>query len=159
VRPALVAVLLLVAAALLSLGVALPARADRDAARERFAQARAQRERVRAQLALAERSGAAGRTPEAGAAAARTLRASLLHATDGLPVSAVQIEASSERGRPGARGRLSAAGRMGDVLTLADRLARGSSGVMVQQLMLVAGREGTPLVRLDVQCASGRRAP
>jgi hypothetical protein len=153
----LVGAALLIAAAGVWLGLAVPAQRERDLARSEYARAREDRERVRAQAVVAERRGAAGRTPQAGAATARALRASLLEATRGLPVGAVRLSAASAPGRVAAHGRLSAEGRMADVVSLAERLAGPDSGVLVERVDLAAARgEIGPGVRLDIEVSSVR---
>src|SRR6185295_11714274 len=112
---------LLAAALLIQLGVTLPARRSRDAAREAYAEQREERERLRAEVARLERrsSAAAGARAPAGdaAAASRALRLSLLTATRGIAIDAVEIAAQPERvGLIAARGRLSAAGSQADLL-------------------------------------------
>lgn len=152
--------LLFLAAAAVWLGVGAPARRERDRARADYARARQDRERLRAQAVALERRGTAARTPEAGAAAARALRASLLHATEGLRVGGVQIAASAGQGRVAARGRLSAQGRMADVVGLAERLVGPESGVLVERVDLGSsrGEEGRTL-RLELDALSLRSSP
>jgi hypothetical protein len=148
----IVGLLLLVAALLVHVGLTLPARRDRDSARELYAHQREERERLRAELARLERrsSAAAGaRAPEGEAAAARALRLSLLAATRGIAIDEVQIAAQPERrGLVAARGRLSAAGSQADLLRAAGRLAEPSAGLRLERLQLDAGRD-TP--RLDAE--------
>ena len=156
----LAAAVLVLLAAWLWLGVAAPARRERDAGREEFARLRAERERVRSRAAELERLAAVGRTPESGAAAARTLRRALLLSTEGAPVGAVRIAAGpAERGRVVATGRLSVEGPLEAVLGVADRLADPRSGVLVQRVVLVATSPGGPAVRLDVEGVSVRSGP
>lgn len=156
----LAAAVLVLLAAWLWLGVAAPARRERDAAREEFARLRSQRERVRSRVAELERRAAVGRTPESGAAAARALRRALLQCTEGAPVGAVHIAAGpAGRGRVVATGRLSVEGPLDAVLGVADRLADARSGVLVQRAVLVATRPGGLEVRLDVEGVSVRSGP
>jgi hypothetical protein len=151
-----VAAALLLAVALgLHLGVTLPARRQRDEARDEFARSREERERLRAQAVRLERRAAAGRAPAGAAAAARALRLSLLQAVEGLPLGAVRIGAEPGRGSAiAARGRLAAEGRQGDVLRAAARLAEPSSGVLLERVSLVEARGGA--VRLEVEAYSVR---
>lgn len=150
--------LLLVAALGLHLGVTLPARRQRDEARDEFARAREQRERLRAQTARLERRAAAGRAPSGDAAAARALRLSLLQATEGLPLEAVHIGAEAgRRGAVAARGRLVAEGRQADVLRAAGRLADPSSGVLLERVALAEARGGA--VQIEVGAFSVRDEP
>lgn len=152
--------LLLLAAAGLWLAVGVPARRARDLARAEYARAREERERVRAQAAALERRGTAGRTPEAGAAAARAMRASLLRATQGLRVGAVRIAVSAGQGRVAARGRLGAQGRMADVLSLVERLVGPASGVLVERVELGSSRaEEGSVLRLDLDAIGLRSSP
>ncbi len=150
----LAAVVVLLAAGGLWLLVTAPANRAREAAGDQLALARTQRERLRVALSAAERRGAIARTPEAGAAAARAVRASLLRATEGLAVDDVQISPSAGE-RTGASGRISAEGRMAEVVQLADRLVRDDSGVVVQRVSLTSARADSPAVRLEVDCVSG----
>jgi hypothetical protein len=155
----LAAAVLVLLAAWLWLGVAAPARRERDAAREEFASLRSQRERVRSRVAELERRAAVGRTPESGAAA-RELRRALLQCTEGAAVGAVHIAAGpAGRGRVVATGRLSVEGPLDAVLGVADRLADARSGVLVQRAVLVATRPGGLEVRLDVEGVSVRSGP
>ncbi len=152
--------LLLLAAAGLWFAVGVPARRARDLARAEYARAREERERVRAQAVALERRGTAGRTPEAGAAAARALRASLLRATQGLRVGAVRIAVSAGQGRLAARGRLGAQGRMADVLSLVERLVGPASGVLVERVELGSSRaEEGSVLRLDLDAIGVRSSP
>jgi hypothetical protein len=146
------AALLLLAALGVHLGVAVPARRERDEAREAFARARAERERLRALSAQDERRAAAGRAPGGEAAAIRTLRLSLLKATEGLPLAAVRIAAEAgHRGVVAARGRLVAEGRQADLLRAAGRLTEPSAGVRLGHVALDV-RAGA--LRLEVEAFS-----
>jgi len=132
-------------------GIAVPARQTRDEVRRDCDRAREERERLRERVAELERQGAvSGRASLSDAAAAvRALRRSLLRATAGLPVEAVQISAAAgERGAVGARGRLAAEGRLGDVLRLTTRLTSPSSGLLVERVGLA---EAHGRVRLEVE--------
>jgi hypothetical protein len=147
------AALLLLAALGVHLGVAVPARRQRDEAREAFARARAERERLRARAAQHERRAAAGRAPAGEAAAIRALRLSLLKATEGLPLAAVQISTEAgHRGGVAARGRLVAAGRQADLLRAAGRLTEPSAGVRLGHVTLLDVRSGA--LRLEVEAFS-----
>ncbi len=152
--------LLLLAASLSWLVVGAPARRSRDLARAEFERARVERERLREQAVSLERRGTAGRTPEAGAAAARVLRVSLLRATQGLRLGAVQIAASAGQGRMAAHGRLSAEGRLADLLSLGERLVGAGSGVLVERVDLgsFGGEQGRTL-RLELDAFSVRSSP
>jgi len=147
---------LLVIAGLVHLGVTLPARRTRDAAREAFARQREERERLRSRIVRLERRASVARpsAPDGDAAAARALRSALLAATHGLTIGDVQIAARPERGGgAAARGRLMATGRQADVLGVAGRLAVPDSGVMLERLELAlhSGR-----VRLEAEAISVR---
>lgn len=148
------AALLLVAALGVHLGVALPARRQRDEARDAFARGREERERLRGQAARLERRAAAGRAPAGDAAAARALRLSLLRATEGLPLGAVRISVDVGRGSVAARGRLAAEGRQADLLRAAGRLAEPSSGVLLERVALAETPGGG--VRIEVEAFSTR---
>ena len=151
----LAAALLLLTALGLHLGVAVPARRERDEAWREFARARQERERLRVQTARLERRAAAGRAPAGDAAAARALRLSLLRAIEGLPLRAVQIGAEAgHRGAVAARGRLAAEGRQADLLRATGRLAEGASGVLLERVVLVQVPGGA--VRLEVEAFSVR---
>ena len=151
-----VAAALLLAAALgLHLGVTLPARRQRDEARDEYARSREERERLRAQAVRLERRAEAGRAPAGDAAAARALRLALLQAVEGLPLGAVRIVAEAGRGSAiAARGRLAAEGRQGDVLRAAGRLAEPSSGVLLERVSFVEARGGE--IRLEVEAYTVR---
>jgi hypothetical protein len=157
VRRRVAAAVLLATALGVHLGVALPARRQRDEARDAFARGREERERLRAQAARLERRAAAGRAPAGDAAAARALRLSLLRATEGLPLGGVRISAEAVRGPVAARGRLAAEGRQADVLRAAGRLADPSSGVLLGRVGLVETPGGE--VRLEVEAFSTRGEP
>ena len=145
-----VAALLLLAALGLHLGVALPARRQRDEARDEFARRREERERLRAQVAGFERRAAAGRAPSGDAAAARALRLTLLQAAEGLPLGAVRIVAEAgHRGTVAARGRLAAEGRQVDLLRAAERLAQPSAGVLLERVGFFQASRGE--LRLEVE--------
>jgi len=153
----LAAALMLVAALGLHLGVAAPARRQRDEAREEFARLREEREGLRVQSARLQRRTAAARAPSGDAEAVRALRLSFLGAVEGLPVKAVRI--SAEAGRHGvvaARGRLAADGRQVDLLRAAGRLAEASSGVQLGNVRFTQA-PGNDL-RLEIEAFS-LRAP
>jgi len=144
---------LLLAAALVYVGLTLPARGARDEARTAFARQREERERLRAEVARLERRASAARpgAPD-GAAAARALRLSLLAATRGLLIGDVQIASHPERrGTTAARGRLGGTGRQADLLSVAGRLADPGSGVLLERLELALRPEG---VRLEADAIS-----
>ncbi len=144
------AALLLLAALGLHLGVAVPARRQRDQARDEYGRGREEREKLRAQAARIERRAAAGRAPSGDAAAARALRLSLLRAAEGLPLGAVRIVAEAgRRGPVAARGRLAAEGRQADLLRAAGRLAESSSGVLLERVALLQASGGQ--LRLEVE--------
>lgn len=151
-----VAVVLAAAAVGVHLGVSVPARRQRDEAREAFARAREERERLRAEAKHLERRAAATvRAPSGEAAAARALRLSLLGATHGFALESIRIgvEAGQRRGAA-ARGTLAAVGRQADLLRVAGRLAQPSSGVVVEQVRLAESRDGA--VRLELEAFSVR---
>lgn len=149
------AALLLVAAAGLHVGVARPARRQRDEARDEFARSREERERLRADAARLERRAAAGRAPAGDAAAIRALRLSLLRATEGLPLGAIRIAAEAGRGAAvAARGRLVAEGRQADLLRAAARLAEPSSGVLLERVALLGATDGE--IQIEVEAFSVR---
>jgi hypothetical protein len=138
-------------------GVAAPARRQRDTARDEFARVRAERERVRARAEVTSRQAEAGRTPEAGAAAARELRRSLLRATEGLSVGAIRISTSgSARGRVAASGRLTVEGPLDALLSVSDRLADPASGVLVRRVTLLEAEPGGAAVQLELEATSVR---
>jgi hypothetical protein len=150
------AVVLLLAAAAVHLGVAAPLRRERDAAREDFARAREERETLRSRASrLARQAAVTVRAPAGDAAAALALRASLLRATDGLALGSVQIGAEAgSRGAVAARGRLTAEGRQVDLLRAAGRLAEASSGVVVERVQIATSREG--VLRLELEAHTVR---
>ena len=85
----------------------------------------------------------------------RALRLSFLQALSGLPVKSVSLSAEAGRHRAvAARGSVAAEGEQADLLRLAGRLARGSSGVFLERARFVAaaGRE----VRLEIEAISPR---
>jgi len=152
----LIALGLLLAAAVVHVGLTVPARRARDEARAAFARKREERERVRGDVARLERRAHAARpqAPEGDAAAVRALRRSLLRATRGLPIGDVQIAAQPERrGGVAARGRLAAEGTQADLLRAAGRLAEPASGVVLERVQLL-GRLGK--LRLDAETISLR---
>lgn len=151
----LAAALLLVAALGLHLGVTVPARRQRDEARQEYARAREERERLRVQATRIERREAAGRAPAGDAAAARALRLSLLQASEGLPLRAVRIGTEAgHRGAVAARGRFAAEGRQADLLRAAGRLAEPTSGVLLERVVLLQAHGGE--LRLEVEALSVR---
>jgi hypothetical protein len=154
-RKPLAAALLLLAALAVHLGVGVPARRERDEAREDFARARKARESLRTQaVRLERRAVAAARAPAGDAAAARALRLALLQATEGLPLESVRIAAEAEqRGTAAARGSLVAEGRQADLLRVAGRLADPSSGILVERVRLAEWRAG---LRLELDAFSVR---
>jgi hypothetical protein len=148
---------LLLAAALVHVGVTLPARRARDDARAAFARQREERERLRGELARLERRASRARpqAPADAAAAARATRLALLAAARGLPVGELEIAARPERhGGAAARGRLAGAGAQADLLRVAGRLAQPGSGVVLERLALSLGPGGT--LRLEAETASLR---
>lgn len=152
-----VAAFLLLAALGLHLGIASPARRQRDAARGEFARLREERERVRVQVARLQRPAGSARAPRSDAEAARALRRSLLGAVEGLPLRAVRISAEAgRRGVVAARGNVTAEGGQADLLRAAGKLAEASSGVVLATVRL-ASAPGDDL-RLEVEAYS-LRAP
>jgi hypothetical protein len=147
-----VAVVLAAAAVGVHLGVTVPARRQRDEAREAFARAREERERLRAEAKHLERRAAATvRAPSGEAAAARALRLALLDATHGLALGSLRIGVEAgQRGAAAARGTLAALGRQADLLRVAERLALPSSGVVVEQVRLAESRGGALRLELEV---------
>ena len=150
----LVSLLLAVA---VHVALTLPARRERDAAREAYARQRAERERLRSELArLERRSAPAKAAPEGEAAAARALRLSLLEASRGVELVDVQIAAAPERqGAIAARGRLGASGSQAELLRAAGRLAEATSGVRLERLRLTGGASGHRLEAEAVTLRSG----
>ena len=147
-----VAVVLAVAAVGVHLGVTMPARRQRDEAREAFARAREERESLRAGAKHLERRAAATvRAPSGEAAAARALRLSLLGATHGFALESLRIGVEAgPRGAAAARGTLAAVGRQADLLRVAGRLSLPSSGVVVEQVRLAESRDGALRLELEV---------
>ena len=147
---------LLLVAAVIYLGITLPARRARDEARAAFAHEREERERLRADVARLERRATRARAsaPDGEAAAARALRRSLLAASSGLAIGGVEIASHPERGGGiAARGRLVGTGRQADVLRMAGRLAEGDSGVLLERLELTLRPEG---IRMEADAISVR---
>lgn len=153
--------------ALVILGMALAvfigfvpaARRDSAAAREAHAQAREERERLRVRLAdLGRRTtGDEGATAADGVTAARALRLAFLKATDGLDLTGVEVRASPVgRGATAARGLFAAEGRFVDILRLARRLAKPSSGLLLDRVSLGEARSG---VHLDAEAFILKEAP
>lgn len=151
-----VALVLAAAAVGVHLGVTMPARRQRDEAREAFARAREERERLRNEAKHLERRAAATvRAPAGEAAAARALRLSLLDATHGLALESIRIGVEAgQRGAAAARGTLGAVGSQANLLRVAGRLALPSSGVVVEQVRLAESRDGA--VRLELEAFSVR---
>ena len=151
----LAAALILLAALGLHLGLAAPARRQRDEAREEFARLREEREGLRAQAARLQRRAASVRAPSGDAEAVRALRLSFLGAVEGLPLRLVRINAEAGRhGVVAARGRLAAEGRQADLLRAAGRLAEASSGALLENVRL-APAPGDDL-RLEIEAFSVR---
>jgi len=155
VKRRLAAAFLLLAALGLHVGLAVPARRQRDAAREEFARRREEREGMRAQAARLQRRSASVRAPGDHAEAARALRLSFLGAVEGLPLRAVRI--SAEAGRHGvvaARGHVAAEGSQADLLRAAGTLAGASSGVLLENVRFsrVPGDD----LRLEIEAVSLR---
>jgi len=146
--------LLLLAAALVHVGLTLPARQARDEARTEFARQRAERERLRAELARLERRAARSVAPDDDAAAARALRLALLEATRGLALGEVQLASQPARqGSVAARGRVGGTGSQAELLRVAGRLAEPASGVLLERLELALGPHG---IRLEADAVSLR---
>ncbi len=151
----LAAALMLLAALGLHLGLAAPARRQRDEAREEFARLREERERLRAQAARLQRRAVSVRAPSGDAEAIRALRLSFLEAVERLPLRAVRISAEAgRRGVVAARGRLAAEGGQADLLRVAGKLAEASSGVLLETVRL-AQAPGDDL-RLEIEAFSVR---
>ena len=148
-----VALALLLAAAAGWLGLVAPARRERDRARAEYARARQERERLRGEFSGRGRRALGDVAPSDAAAAGRALRLALLRATEGLPVEAVEIAASGERGGGTARGRLSAEGEMAALLRVAERLVDPAAGVRVEHVVL-APAGVRPTLRPTVRCGS-----
>lgn len=152
--------LVLAGVALAIVVVVVPgARRERDAALEQHAQAREERERLRLRLADLSRrtTGDGGATAADGLTAARGLRLAFLRAADGLDVTGVEIQVSPVgRGSTAASGRFAAEGRFAVVLRLARRLARPSSGLLLQRVSLGEARSH---VRLEAQAFILKEAP
>jgi hypothetical protein len=152
-----VAAFLLLAALGLHLGLASPARRQRDEVREAFARLRGERESLRVQIARLQRRAILARAPRGDAEAARALRRSLLGAVEGLPLRAVRI--SVEPGRRGviaARGNVAAEGGQAALLRAAGKLAEVSSGVLLASVRLANVPGGD--LRLEIE-AFTLRAP
>ena len=142
---------LLAAALAVFVGLVPPARRDADAARQEFAEAREERERLRVRLADLSRrtTGDEGATAADGVTAARALRLAFLRATEGLDLTGVEIGVSPvSRGTMAARGLFAAEGPYVDVLRLARRLAKPSSGLLLERVSLGEARSA---VRLDAE--------
>jgi hypothetical protein len=145
---------LLTGAAALQLGVGMPARRSRDEARAAFARARQQREQLRQEvLRLETRSAEASlQDPADAAAAARTLRRTLLQSTRGLAVKSIQIAVTpGQGGRAAASGRLVAAGTLPDVLRVSGRLVQPAASFLLERVRLTDVRSQEAEVRLEVE--------
>jgi hypothetical protein len=121
------------------------ARRERDGARQRYGTARLEREQLRVRLADLGRRTSEDETATAanGASAARALRLATLRATEGLGVSGVTIDVSATpEGATAARGHLSAVGDFTVALRLVRRLARSSSGLLLDRVRLSSARLG-----------------
>lgn len=146
------ALLLVVLAAVVFATLVLPAQRARGAAQTEYARARVERQRLKVRLASLDRrtSEDQGATAADGATAVRALRRASLRATDGLPVSAVEVSTQVEsRGRVAARGRIVAEGRFVDALRFTRRLAGPSSGLLLESVRLNEAR-GTVRVEASV---------
>ena len=148
---------LLLAALGLYVGLAAPARRQRDEARAEFARLREEREGLRAQAARLQRQAASMRAPMGDAQAARALRLSFLEAVAGLPLRAVRISAEAGRhGAVAARGLVAAEGGQADLLRAAGKLAEASSSAFLETVR-IAHAPGDSL-RLEI-VAFSLRAP
>jgi hypothetical protein len=147
---------LLAAAASTWLFAGRPALAQRDRARAEYARAREERLSQRARVHSLERRAEAPRT--IGPEGAREMRLALLGATRDLGVRSVGIEAAGTA-RETIRGRLSAVGRMTEVLAVAERLARPDACLTLQRLDLTpTGPEREADIRLNVEVSGGCRS-
>ena len=153
------ALVLLVGAAVVFVTLVLPARRDRNAARDEYGLARAERQRLRVKLADVDRrtSEDLGATAADGATAVRALRQAALEATVGIPVSGVAVSTNvSARGAVAARGQLTAEGRFVDALRLTRRLAAPSSGLLLERVTLGQAGGG---VRVEASAFILRETP
>jgi hypothetical protein len=156
----LAAALLLLVAAGVHVGVTLPARRQRDEARDEFARGREERERLRAQAARLGQRAPVAQAPEGDAAAARALRQALLRATEGLDLRDVRIAATPGRRRAAAAsGWLMAEGRQADLLRAAGKLADPSSGVLLERVALTEVQDAIALRVEAYSLRAGVAAP
>jgi hypothetical protein len=142
------AALLFVASGGLYLAVVPPAHREREAAEQERRRVLAEAQRLRLRVASVSRLSREGLDARAsdGVAAVRALRAAALRATDGVSVSEVEIApAASPHGAVAARCRVKVRGRQADVLRVARRLARPSSGLLLDGVTLAASREDVVL--------------
>jgi len=137
------AALVFAGSAALYLAVVPPARREREAAEQEHRQVLEEAQRLRVRVANVSRLSREGPEVRAadGAAAVGTLRAAALRATAGIAVSGVEIgTGASPRGAVAARCRVKVHGRLADVLRVARRLARPSSGLLLDSVTLAAAR-------------------
>jgi hypothetical protein len=133
------ALLLVALAAMVYATLVLPAQQARGAAEAEYARARVDRQRLKVRLASLDRRmrEEQGATAADGATAVQALRRASLQATEGLPVSAVEVSTRLEtRGMVAARARILAEGRFVDALRFTRRLAAPSSGLLLQSVKL-----------------------
>lgn len=136
-----VASLLFLGAAALYLAVVPPAQREREAAEQEHRRVLEEAQRLRVRVANVSRLSREGLEARAadGAAAVGALRAAALRATDGVSVSDVEIAASANpRGAAAGQCRVKVRGRQADVLRVARRLARPSSGMLLSGVTLTA---------------------
>jgi len=153
------AVLLATAAAALYLAIVPPARREQAASEREYAQVHERAQQLRVRLATQRRwSGdEPGARASDGAAAVKALRSAVLRATQGIPVTGVEIAAGGKpRGAVAASARVRAEGRFADVLRVARRLAGPDSGLLLERVSLGATRDA---VRLEAQAFILREAP
>lgn len=155
---------MLVAAALLHVGVAVPARAVAAAAADEQRRLRSERREVqqglgrvqREQAARAAAARAIGAVPVPDGREAPLLRRALLASLQELPLGAVRLSVRPGRSPVGASASLSAEGALDDVVRLAGELVRPGRGLALSRARFAAAPSG---VALELDLFSLRQAP
>jgi hypothetical protein len=141
-----VAFALLLIAAGLAGGVALPLRARASALQEEARRARQQSEQLRAQLADRQRRLGALAAVE-GTNDPGSLRRSVIASLQGAPLSQVRIDVQPAKQPVAASLKLSAEGGFAEVVALSGRLARPGTGIVLARFSMSPRPAG---VRVDV---------
>jgi hypothetical protein len=156
VRGRTLAVALFLGAALVHVGLTLPARHGATAARAEHARLRGEERDLLARIASRERAAAASARAShmdvpAGtqADAVARLRRSLLDSLRGQPVSGVRLSVSPASPPLAAKARVTAEGSFADVVRLSGRLVRPGAGFVLQRVRMAPARGGGLVLDVD----------